>query len=107
MYPPSDTTVETNIQIEHDLESLPDKVADLLLLWRKASLEREKAEALLYLKFKGEDKELTATEIRAMVHSDDGRYIAMMEEIKAESLYTRYYEKLLSAKKLSSLRTAF
>lgn len=96
-----------NAQLESDLETLPDIVADTLIHWRKQSLIREKFEALAYLKFKGEDKDRTATEIKALVNSDEDRYQAMLNEIVAEGEYTRVYEKLLSAKKLAGLRTAY
>lgn len=93
--------------IEHILEAFPDKVADALIEWRQSSLMREKEEALLYLNFKGQDTERSATEIKAMVNSSEGRYQAVLRELRAEGEYNRLYEKLLGAKKIASLRTAF
>lgn len=96
-----------NYDIESSLENLPDQIASFLEIWRTKTLDRETTEALLYLKFKGEDKERSATEIKALVHSDKGRYKVVLDELKAEAQYTRLLEKLLSAKKLASLRTAY
>ena len=96
-----------NMEIEDALEKLPDKVADQLLLWRTATLNREKTEALLFLKFKASGNDRTATEIKAMVHSDESRYAAVLEELKAESNYERLYERLMSFKKRADLRTAY
>ena len=96
-----------NTDTEEALESLPDLVADALEDWRRATLMREKEEALLYLRFKGEDNERSATEIKALVHSSDSRYLACLDELKAESKYERLYERLMSKKKIADLRTAF
>ena len=95
------------INIEAELERLPDLVADELLKWRKSTLEREQIEALLYAQFKGEDKERSATEIKAMIQSNGDRYNAVLREITAESEYTRLMERLMSVKKAASFRTAF
>lgn len=94
------------MNIEESLEQLPDIVADKLVEWRKASLWRESKEAVLYLKYKGAEGK-TATEIKALINANDERYAVILEEIKAEGEYNRYYERLMSAKKLASLRTAF
>lgn len=95
-----------NAQLEADLESLPDEVAAALMAWRIATLDREKAEALLYARFKAEG-DRTATEIKSFINASPERYEAVLGEILAESGYTRLLEKLLSAKKLASLRTAY
>lgn len=96
-----------NAQLETELESLPEEVATALVNWRTATLNREKIEALAYLRFKGEDKERSATEIRALVHADSDRYQAVLDELIAEGKYTKLYENLMSAKRLANLRTAF
>lgn len=96
-----------NVDLEALLDILPDQVADALEAWRVATLDRERCEALLYAALKGADDGKTATEIKASINSDPARYSAVLEEIKAESNYTRLYEKLLSAKRRASLRTAF
>lgn len=93
--------------LEHQLESLPDIVAKSLLDWRVATLDREKIEALLYARFKGLNDDLKASDLKSMINADPERYQAVLNEIKAESEYQRLYEKLLGAKKLASLRTAF
>ena len=96
-----------NAGIEQSLDELPEQVADALQAWRLASLEREKLEALLYLKFKAGEGKRTSDEIKAMVRSDGERYAASLTELKAEVQYQRLYERLLSVKRLASLRTAF
>jgi secreted Zn-dependent insulinase-like peptidase len=96
-----------NQDIDNALETLPDLVAEELMKWRIATLEREKVEALLYARFKGEDKERTATEIKALIHANGMRYAAVLEEIKSEAGYERIYEKLMSSKKRADLRNAF
>lgn len=97
----------SNSQIADALEKLPDQVADSLLSWRRATLEREKLEAILFLRFKGGEFKRTGSEIEAMVQSDGGRFEACLNEAKAESEYNRLNERLLSFKKLASLRVAF
>lgn len=94
-------------EIEKDLTELPDKVADALEVWRVATLDREKVESLLYAEFKATGEKRTAEEIKNMVRGHDNRYNASLKEIEAEVEYNRRYEKLLSAKKRASLRTAF
>lgn len=98
-----------NLDLEAALETLPDEVAKAQEQWHIFSLDREKMEALLYARFKGEDKDRSATdtEIKAMVHADGDRYQAVLAEIKAEANYIRVYERLLSVKKRASLRSAF
>ena len=96
-----------NMDIESDLDQLPDKVAEALQLWRVATLNREKMEAVLYAGFKGNDPNRSATEIKACINASDSRYNSVLEEIKCECEYQRLYEKLLSAKKRASLRVAF
>ena len=96
-----------NAGIEQNLDELPDAVANALERWRMASLQREKLEALLYLRFKADAGKRTSDELKAMVKADGGHYSASLAEIKAEIEYNRLYERLLSTKKLASLRTAF
>lgn len=98
---------QNNYEIEQQLAEGPDQVANALIKWRMATLDREKAEALLYARLKGEDDNRTATEIKELIRADNGRYEMVVSEIKAEAEYNRYYEKLMSAKKISALRTAF
>lgn len=93
--------------IEETLIDLPDQVADALSAWRIATLNREKKEALLYVEIKGQDEKRTAAEIKAIVHGNAERYNLVLLEITSEAQYIRLYERLLSAKKRASLRTAF
>ena len=95
-----------NASLENDLETLPDEVATALQLWRISTLDRERTEAILHARFKAEE-ERTATEVKALINASPERYQAVLNEIKAESEYTRLYERLMGAKKLASLRTAF
>lgn len=96
-----------NVELEQALFNLPDQVADALVKWRTASLERERAEAKLYLHFKSEGDKRTSDEIKAMVRSDSGRYEVVLKEIEAEVEYNRLNDRLLSFKKMASLRVAY
>jgi len=93
--------------LEKDLEELPDKIAEALQVWRIKTLEREKTDALLHARFKGSDKGLTATDIKALINADQGHYNAVLDEVKAEANFKRLDETLMGKKKLASLRTAF
>ena len=98
-----------NAQLEADLEKLPTEVGEALLEWRKQTLEREKQEALLYLKFKNDadGEKRTVTEIEALVESSEERYNSRLIEALAEAAYHKKLETLLCAKKMADLRTAF
>lgn len=109
-FDPSKQTVDAvakNIEIEKAITELPDLVAHRLHDWMVAKLDREKTEALLHMEHKATESKKTTEDLKALVRSDQRRYEAMMNEIKAETEYKRLYEKLLSAKKLADLRTAF
>lgn len=93
--------------LERQLEELPQQVANALLQWRTATLQREKLEAKLYLEFKAKDPESTATTLKAMINGSDERYQAVLIEASFESAYTAKYETLLAAKHLARLREAF
>ncbi len=99
--------ISGNSDIESSLSDLPDKVADSLATWRIKSLEREKIEAMLYLRFKAAEGKKTSDEIKSAVRVNGERYQAVLDEIQAESEYNRLYEKLMSFKRLAGLRTAF
>lgn len=97
-----------NSDVDVNLQELPDKVADALFDWRKATLDREKTEAILFLQYKnGITEKRTVSEIEAMVDSNQERYDARLKEATAESEYNRLYEKLLASKKRADLRTAY
>lgn len=97
----------SNVDLEKALAEGPDLVAKALLDWRKATLDRERVEATLYGRFKAEDSERSATEIKYLIHNSQERYQAVLMEISCESVYNAKNETLLAAKKLASLRTAF
>lgn len=103
MLPPG----QQNSQIEETLERSPDEVAKALFEWRRATLDRESLEARLYLRFKAQNPDITATELKARVNESDERYQAVLQEITLESTYNAKQETLLAAKKIASLRTAF
>jgi citrate lyase beta subunit len=96
-----------NFDLEEALGQLPEEVAQALENWRTATLMREKMEALLYARYKGQDTKRTATDVKALVNADSDRYNAVLAEIKAESAYIRVYERLLAKKKMASLRSAY
>jgi len=96
-----------NAEIEEILESYPDLCADAMERWKVAELECQKIEALRYLEYKASGNKKTSDELKAMVRVDPGVYQASLAEIQAEVEYNRLYEKLMSAKKISSLRTAY
>jgi hypothetical protein len=96
-----------NGDIEKDLNELPDLVSAALEGWRIAREEKRRFEALLRIKLKAEDPNRTSGDLKALVDGDDEGFKLRLVEIKAEAEYTRLYEKLMSAKKSASLRTAF
>lgn len=96
-----------NSDLENALEILPEQVSRALLNWRKATLDREKLEGLLYIRLKAENADRTATELKALINSDQGRYEAVLAEISFESVFKLKEESLMAKKKEASLRTAF
>lgn len=95
-----------NAQLEADLETLPDEVSTVLMNWRIATLNRERVESLLHARLRA-DTTRTMADIKSSINGDPDRYEAVLNEIKAEAEHTRLLERLLCAKKLASLRTAF
>lgn len=97
-----------NSDIEKDLTDLPEIVSKALETWRIATLDRKKTDAMLYMKYRMSDMgKRTTSEIKAMIDKDDTHYAACLMESKLEADYNFLYERLLSAKKRASLRTAF
>lgn len=96
-----------NSQIEKDLEELPDKVADALEKWKITTLDRQRSEAMIYIRLKGDGTKRTTDEIKAHISVSPDAYNMNLLEIQAEAEYIRLYERLMSAKKLSGLRTAY
>jgi hypothetical protein len=101
----------SNAEIEKQLEELPDKVADALLVWRKCTIERETVEARLFVEKKkfalsgggpaGDDY------IKSLVRSEDSRRDACECEAAAEAMHQRLYERLMGAKRSAAVRAAF
>lgn len=96
-----------NERLQKLLEQGPEAVSKALSNWRIKTLEREKLEAILYTTFKGNGEKRTSDEIKALIRQDNARYHAMLEEIEAETEYTRVNEKHLSNKKIAALLSAF
>lgn len=92
--------------LDEILDKAPDQVADALEDWRMKTLQREKAEALLYLEFKAKETKLTADEVKSHVRSSQGYFDAKLAELKAEAKHQRLYERLLSAKHRARMRVA-
>lgn len=101
----------SNEDLERDLERGPDAVAKALIVWRKATHEKKKQEALLYARLKGEaaleGKELSTTDLKHLINSNGDLYQFILAEIEAEAEYERVYEKHLSNKKRADIRKAF
>lgn len=99
----------TNAQINDILVEYPDKVADAEREFKTARLERERVEGITYFRLKAETAGQKVTEkwLENKVRVDDEVHQAKLDEIVKESEYNRLYERLLSAKKLAALRTAF
>jgi len=81
------------IRSDHEeiLDTYPERVALAKEQWRKARADREKLEATLYLSAKNNNKDLTATEIRAIVQASPQRY----ESVLIEAAFEKIYESLL------------
>ncbi len=93
--------------LEEVLQELPDKVAEALEKWETATLNREKVDAVLFARIKGEGENKSATEIKMEIQGHHEHYDAVLNEIKSHAEYTRLYERLLAGKRRASLRTAF
>lgn len=109
-YPATDCVVGTQQEtIERDLIELPDRVADALGKWRFKTAEKKREYARLFLTFKANnaEREITNTELKAMVANDPGYYQICLDEIMEESRYVRLYERLMCAKRSAQMRTAF
>jgi hypothetical protein len=101
----------SNADIEKDLEELPDKVADALLVWRKTTIERETVEAILFRDFKKKQMGLGLPAgddyIKNLVRAEESRRVACEADAAAESIHCRLYERLMVRKKQSGIRTAY
>lgn len=96
-----------NSELERELSELPEIISEALTKWRVASVERERIEAKLHMRFTVDNPDKKAGDIKAYVNSSDERYNAVLDEAKAEAQYQFLYEKLLAAKTLAKLRTAY
>jgi hypothetical protein len=100
----------TDAEIVEVLGTYPDKTADALARWKRATLERERCAAKFYLDAKAKaagGEKVTVKELEMMVEADDGHYKACLDEIMAEADHLRFYERLMSAKKMASVRAGF
>jgi hypothetical protein len=96
-----------NIDLEKALNELPELLSKSFEKWRIAGLDLERFEALMAAKIRGENQGIKATEVRDKINADDNWYQLRMDVIKAESYHNLIENRLLSAKKMASLRTAF
>lgn len=99
----------TNAEIEAAMETLPDVVGDALYNFKSAIIDKERLCAKTFLEFKARSagEKITVAEIEAMVKADVDCYKAALHEVERESEYVKWNEKLMAAKKLASLRSAF
>lgn len=95
--------------IGEDLNTLPDRVADAQKNWKakEAELKHERARAYLGYKAKLIGTDPTQGDLRAMVDNDESIYKLSLECVTSESEYTRLMEKLMAAKRMASMRSAF
>lgn len=99
----------SNEQINDMMVELPDKVAEAEVEFKRIRLERERIEALAYFRLKAElaHEKVTEKWLENKVRVDDEVHQAKLDEIVSEGEYNRLYEKLMSIKKVASLRTAY
>jgi hypothetical protein len=97
------------VGVEEELRDLPDRVADAQRFWKAKEAELKHERARVYLSFKSKlvGTEPTQGDLKAMVENDMGIYQLSLDCVTAESEYTRLMEKLMAAKRLASLRSAF
>jgi hypothetical protein len=91
------------------LQQYPDFVADSLLRFRTATIEKDRVYAKSYLEIKAQSagEKITVVEIDATIKASAEWYAAAMEEVKAESDWTRKNETLMASKKAAALKGAF
>jgi hypothetical protein len=99
----------TNAEIEAAMETLPDIVGDALYNFKTAIIDKERlcAKTFLEIKARSAGEKITVAEIEAMVKADVDCYKAALNEVEKESEYTKWNEKLMAAKKMAAMRTAF
>lgn len=101
----------TNQELEKQLDELPDKVADALLVWRKCTIERETVEARLFVEKKqaalGGGGPAGDDYIKALVRAEESRREVCECEAAAEACHARLYERLMSGKRQAAVRAAF
>ena len=97
---------ESTVQI---LTEYPDKIAFAYLRWKARESKTRQLEAKKYMSLKAEaaDKKVTEAHLGRCLDEDKEVYKARLRVILAESRHMRLYEKLMSAKKLSDIRTAY
>lgn len=97
----------SNIDIEKALNELPDLLSQALEDWRLASLNLERYEAILAAKIRGSNPGIKSVEVKDKINADEQWYNLNIEVIKKESYHNLLENRLLAAKKMASLRTAF
>jgi hypothetical protein len=97
----------TTSEIDLILSTYPDKVADAFQAFKEAEADVRRERGRSYLRIKAKNPNFKQDHLRALVEDDDAVYKAQMAAIAKEAEYSRLYEKLLSAKKLSALRSAY
>ncbi len=72
-------------------------------------VEKDRVYAKAYLEIKAQSAgaKVTVVEIDAMIKASAEWYAAAMEEVKAESEWTRHSETLMAAKKSAQMRGVF
>lgn len=99
----------TDAEIVEAMEKLPDIVADALYNFKVAGLEKERLHAKTFLEFRARSAgvKTSVAEIEALVTADLDCYKAALNEIEKESEYVKYNERLMAAKKMAAMRSAF
>lgn len=96
-----------NADIEKVLLTYPELVGKALLDWRKAELDRQKAEAEICAEIRVKNPDMNSTQVKELLHASQRRYEICLVEIASESHYTTLNETLLSMKRLAGLRESF
>jgi hypothetical protein len=100
----------TNVEINKILTEYPDIVSEAETAWKMSILELERIEAKTYFSIKtntAPGEKVTEKMLENMVTTNDEVYKARLYSVTKESEYNRLYEKLMCAKKMASLRSAF
>lgn len=99
--------IDSNADLESELEKGPDAIKKALLAWRMARLTRERDEALIAAKIRLDNPDITSTEVKERIKASQARFDLMTTEVLAEAEYNRVLEKHLGNKRRAGLRTAY